>query len=211
MNASVTAPVHPRRRWRPTLHAGRWARLRQRRELARQLPAAVESLAAALGAGAGLLPALQAMALRARGPLAATLAPLLEVQSEGPALDQALLALRDRAGGVELTLLAHAVALAGGCAEPRAAVFRRLARRLRARDESELKFAALRTRARCWAVAAAALPLATLAWLLQLEPAAVRTLLAQPHGWYLLVLSALLVLQGLALLARAVRIDDPEG
>ena len=210
MNASITVDARPGRRWRRLAAGGPWLRARRRRELARQLPAAIECIAVALSEGAGLLPAVQTMALRARGPLATTLAPLLEVAGEGSALEQAMLSLRDRVGGAELTLLAHAVAVAARCAQPRSVVFRRLARRLRARNDAELRLAALRARARCWAGAAAALPLGALAWLLQLDPAALRVLLAQPLGWLLLMLPALLVLRGVALLVRVMRSDDPE-
>jgi Flp pilus assembly protein TadB len=211
MHASKSVDSRDRCERRPGVAVGRWLRARQRRELAQQLPAAIESIAAALDDGEGLLPAVQAVALRAPGRVAAALAPLLEVPSGGVALEQALLALRERIGGAELTLLAHAVAVAGRSAQPRSEVFRRLARRLCARRIAEHKVAALVARVRWLSGAAGALPLAALAWQLHLDPVAARTLLARPIGWTLLALLALLVLQGLRLLGRAVRVDDPEG
>jgi Flp pilus assembly protein TadB len=211
MNASTAVDTRVRHEWRAIAAGGRWLRARQRRELARQLPAAIESIAVALSEGAALLPAVQAMALRAQGPLAATLAPLLEVQSGGPALEQALLALRERIGGAELTLLAHVVAVAERSAQPQSAAFRRLARRLRARCDAERRVAALVARARWLTGAVGVLSLAALTWLLHLDPVAARTLLARPIGWSLLALLALLVFHGLVLLSRAVRLDDEEG
>jgi Flp pilus assembly protein TadB len=209
----ATASVESRDRCARRAHAADrcWLCARQRRELARQLPAVMESIAAALDDGEGLLSAVQAVALRARGPLAAALSPLLEVPGGGAALEQALLALRERIGGAELTLLAHAVAVAGQSAQPRSDVFRRLARRLRARRIAERKVATLVARVRWLSGAAGVLPLAALAWQLHLDPAAARTLLARPIGWALLALLALLVLQGFRLLGRAARLDDPEG
>jgi Flp pilus assembly protein TadB len=211
MHASTNVDSGDRCARRPGAAGGRWLRARQRRQLARQLPAAVESIAAALDDGEGLLPAVQSVALRARGPLAVALAPLLEIPGGGAALEQALLALRARIGGAELTLLAHAVAVAGRSAQPRSVAFRRLARRLCARRIAEHKVAALVARVRWLSAAAGVLPLAALAWQLHLDPAAARTLLARPIGWTLLALLALLVLQGFRLLGRAVRVDDLEG
>jgi Flp pilus assembly protein TadB len=211
MDANAADPSRRPRTGRPSAIARRCRRARQRRELAQRLPAAIEGIAADLRAGADLASAVRAMALSARGArLTAVFAPLLEVRSGGPALERAFLSLCERIGGVELTLLAHAIVIARGSPQAQSNTFLRLARRLRARRQAELRIAALRTRARRLGIAAGVLPLAALAGAVGLDPPTAQLLLARPAGWLLLGLLALLLLGGLVLLGRTLSLDAAE-
>lgn len=211
MNVDAADPPREPRAWRAGAIVGLGSRARLRRELAQQLPAVAEGFAAALRAGADQPAAMQALARCAPHPLLmAAVAPLLEGQGRAPAPERALLALRDRIGGAELTLFAHVLVVAGRSPQAQAGAFLRLARRLRARRQAEQRIAVLRGRARRVGMAAGALSLATAAAVLRLEPAAAQLLVARPVGWLLLGSLALLLLHGLVLLGRALGLDAPE-
>lgn len=195
---------------RPFSRRGSWLPGWQRRQIARQLPAAIETLAVELGRGAGLVPALQTMALRSRPPLRAALAPLLAVAPGATSLEPALFGMRERSGGEELAVLVHAVLVASRCAAPRSAPFLRLARRLRARQAGDSQVRNLLRRARWRARLAQAMLLGALAIPICWRPVASLALLRHPAGWLLLALPAALACRGVLLLERAARIDGSE-
>jgi Flp pilus assembly protein TadB len=201
------APVVHRR---PAGPLAWWLLRRRRGAIARQLPAAIETLAAEIGRGAGLLPALQTVAARSRPPLAQALAPLLAVEPGAAALDQALFALRDRIGGEDLAALVHMVLVAARYRSAPAAPFLRLARRLRLRQAADAKVGNLLQRARRRTrLTAATLLAATLIPILW-RPAATLVLLRQPAGCLLVLIPVLLAGCGALLLERGVRIRGRE-
>ncbi|MCC7461573.1 MAG: hypothetical protein IT480_03820 [Gammaproteobacteria bacterium] len=211
MDVDACSPSGARRAPRACAAARRCLRVRQRRMLAQYLPAATEGIGAALGAGADLPAAVRAMALGAPGSLPATaLAPLLGIRAGGSGLEQAFLALRDGLGGTDLTLLAHAVIIAGRVPQAQPRVFLHLAQHLRARRRLEQRLAALRARARRLGLAAGVLPPAALAGALGLDPLTARLLLQHPAGWLLPGLLASLLLGGLVLLRRTAGPGEPE-
>ena len=109
-----------------------------------------------------------------------------------------------------MTLLAHAVTVTAQSALPQPAVFVRLALRLRARQTAEQRVGSHVARARRFARAAAVLLMAVPAGVLCLESGVVRALLLRPVGWLVIVVPALLVCRGLALLLHAADVDIGE-
>jgi tight adherence protein B len=185
----------------------RIARSRRRARLVQQVPDALALMAASLRAGASAQVALARVAHDSPAPLAQEVSRVLREQRLGTGLDDALEAMSRRLGLEEIALWVTAISLARGVGGNLAEILERLATTLRAKAALEGKVDALTSQGRLQGLIVGLLPLGLGAVLFQMDPEAMRPLLATPAGWAALAAVAVLELTGALLIRRIVRID----
>jgi tight adherence protein B len=198
--AAVAGLVGPR-----AVH--RWLRTRRERQLAQQLPDALDALAGALRAGLGLSQALGSLADQQPSPTRHEFALLIRKQRLGMSVDQALEELAVRTPRQEFLLAVTAIRIARDAGGNLAETLDRLAETLRRKAAMEDRIDALTSQGRMQGWIVGSLPLLLL-WVLQwLEPGAMQRLYTTPAGWAVLAAITGLLGTGALLIRRIVRID----
>jgi tight adherence protein B len=182
-------------------------RSRRRHVLARQFPDALTLWAGLLRAGQSSQQALSQVALRQPAPLCDELRMVLGQLRVGVPLEEAIAALRERAGLPDLRLLSTLLAtqreLGGNLAES----LQRLAEILRNRLLMEARIASLTAQGRMQGVVVGVLPLLLMAVLYVMETEAMQVLHTTWQGWIALGVIGLLELTGFVLIRRIVKIE----
>ena len=180
--------------------AGRGRAARQR---IRQLPGALDAIAAALRGGASLRAAL-ADTSRRRGPLADELGRVAELAGAGVPLADALAHWADAADDPPSRLAGAALVVAAQLGGPGADALDAAAASLRERAAADDEIAALSVQARLSALVLTVAPVVFAALLTSLDPASAEFLLATPAGWACVAAGGALDVAGALWMARLV-------
>jgi tight adherence protein B len=186
---------------------GRAVRRARVRMLDAQLPAAADSLAAQLRAGLGLGQALGALATHQPAPLSQEVAFLLRRHRLGLTLDAALEEWPQRASSADLVLFVSALRVSRDLGSGLAEALERLGDTLRRRHMIEDRLRALTAQGRIQGIVVSLLPIALLAVLAWLEPAATQQFFTTREGLAALGLILALEIVGWWLIRRIVNID----
>ena len=184
------------------------AALRRRRldERDRQLPDAIERIAASLRSGTQLGPALTEVAGQLDPPLGDDLRATVQGLAHGEAVPHALARWAGRPdASPDLVLAASALGLGAAAGGQVARAVDGVAATLRERRQLHAEARALATQARTSAWLLASAPIAFAAIVATIEPGVLRFLLATPIGLMCLALGALLDALGTSWMARIVR------
>lgn len=186
---------------------GRGLRRARVRMLDAQLPAAADALAAQLRAGLGLGQALGVLATHQPAPLSQELALLLRRHRLGLTLDAALEEWPQRASSADLVLFVSALRVSRELGSGLAEALERLGDTLRRRHMIEDRLRALTAQGRIQGIVVSLLPIALLAVLAWLEPAATQQFFTTREGLAALGLILALEIVGWWLIRRIVKID----
>lgn len=159
------------------------ARGRATRQRARQVPLALDAVAAHLRGGASLRHAIAEAASSVPGPLGTELRSAADRARVGVPLADALSAWVDANDDQPTRLAGAALVVAAELGGPGASAIDAAAASLRDRSEAEDEIAALSVQARLSALLLTAAPIAFAFLLSSLDPASARFLLATPAGW----------------------------
>lgn len=177
---------------------------RAARRRIRQLPPALDGVAAGLRGGASLRLAL-ADAAQAGGPLAEELGRITDHAAAGVPLARALADWADGADDPDTRLAGAALVVAAELGGPGADAVDAAASSLRERAEATDEITALSVQARLSAVLLTVTPLVFATLLTSLDPTSARFLLGSPAGWACIAVGGLLDLAGGLWMARIVR------
>lgn len=178
---------------------------RATRQRARQVPLALDAVAAELRGGSSLRDAIDRTATGLGAPLGVELHQVAAQAAAGLSLAEALSAWIDATDDPAIRLAGAALVVAAGLGGPGADALDAAAASLRDRAAADEEVAALSVQARLSAMLLAAAPVAFAFLLTSLDPASARFLLRTPAGWACIAVGLTLDAAGAAWMARLVR------
>ncbi|WP_202109662.1 type II secretion system F family protein [Bordetella sp. 02P26C-1] len=185
----------------------RWLRRRRLFRYERDLPAALQALAASLRCGLSLPAALRHLLDYSEAPITQEFGLLLREHRVGVPFDTALQHLGERVPSEANILLVAALRVASQTGGALAETLERLAVTLREHQRMQDKVRTLTAQGRLQAWIVGALPLLLLVALSYLDPDAMHQMWTTTAGWITLAVVATLELAGIWLIRRIVTID----
>jgi tight adherence protein B len=182
-------------------------RSRRRAAFERQLPDALQSVAAALRAGLTFQQAAEQLARDTPAPLGQELALFGREVRLGLPVEDALLALAERVRSEDLELTVTAVNIARQLGGNLGEILETIAATIRERFRLEGKVRALTAQGKLQGAIVAALPPLLALVMDHLRPDLVRPMLAHAFGWVLVAAVALMEAVGIVLIRKIVRIE----
>lgn len=173
----------------------------------RQLPDALGQMAAAMRAGHSLLQALQSVAGQAPAPLGGELSRVINETRVGRPLDEALLALGERVGSLDLRWSVRAMLIQRRTGGKLADILEVLAEFMRDREEVRREVRALTADGRVSAIVLLALPFVVLAAILVLRPGYLTPLITEPAGRLMSLAAAGGMVLAWLLIRRIVKVE----
>lgn len=190
-----------------TFLPSRWLAFRKERELRRQLPSALISLASSVRAGLSLPQAIQAAGKSLSWPLGDEFRALTTEVEHGGNFDRALAGLEGRTGVPEIRYMAAGLRMARAAGGGLAPLLERLADSMRERERLRGQVKSLTAQGRLSGWVVGAIPAVLLLGIGLIDPEFIRPLFLTRAGWFILALAGLLELAGIFAIRAVIRIE----
>ena len=186
---------------------GRWLAFRREREIRRQLPSALVSIASSVRAGLSLPQALQAAGKSMAWPLGGEFQILTAEVEHGGNFDRALAGLENRSRVAEVRFMVAGLRMARAAGGGLAPLLERLAESMREREMVKRQVKSLTAQGRLSGWVVGMIPAVLLVGIGMIDPEFIKPLFFTRIGWLILTMAGLLELAGILVIRAVVRID----